>query len=889
MEFQSIDLAAATPAVASFEISRTAFAGALAFLDKVIERRNTIPILSNVRIDASPEGMIRLTGTDLDIEASIDLAATVLSPGAFTADVRLLSDVVKGMAGDTVSVQQTEGKARIASSRAAMNVSTLPVDDYPALAAGELDHRFSFPAPQLAGDLALLTPSISTEETRYYLNGIFMHATCDGVRLASTDGHRLGLVKRELPDGMRFEGAGDVKAMPDVIMPRKFVALLVRLIGKDKDGEIAFALSGKAARVTYGAVTLTSKMIDGTFPDYQRVIPAHNDKVLNVNPKSLWESVKRVAAVASERTRAVRLALRGDRVEVSVTSAENGTAFEEVPAAYEAEEFEIGFNATYLIDMMKLAGKAESVTVTLADASAPTLFTYPSLPHFSAVLMPMRVDGIVARPVAYVPPAPVVPVETAREAFGRIYRAAWDARDHAALAAVCAYYKAWLRAESARTWERTAANRATDMRLHADLAAAALSARVGSARQETYRARNEKRIRGRLLADCNYMPTKPTEFGERLQRCVAYAQRMIDAQAALDATGFNPHDPRALLPLRLNDGKRVFVCRADFADMTTRQVPLRKADGSFAGRGRARPLIARSDIAEVLKPHGKQARADWIWAIGMASRTAPPETLASVAIAENTGLDPVALVAEPASIDDPAPADADDVNLTIEPAVEAVENQPETAREASPDVAALVATVQALVSRVANLEAAARGERTAKVRTGVRLLMVKRYLAMRAERFVRESQRTVWSRSIDDLTRKLESMTEEANYQRGKKERANDQVKALQGSLATQASIETLWTSISGAMGYANRMAAKRARSTVLARDLRKRLAVAAANERQARIEAQRFETRCNALESHAAASNALDRRPAPAAVQVAPGAGLIIMPTVASRPRVQA
>jgi DNA polymerase-3 subunit beta len=273
----------------------------------------------------------------------------------------------------------------IVAGRARFSLGTLPGDDLPVSAEGDLPTAFELPAETLKQIIDKTRFAISTEETRYYLNGIFLHvAEADGeavLKAAATDGHRLARVTVKRPNG--------AEKMPDVIVPRKCVAELRKLLD-EVDGSVGVSLSGTKIRFDLGQAILTSKLIDGTFPDYSRVIPTANDKILKLDPRSFMQGVDRVSTIATEKTRAVKMALDRDRITLSVTSPENGTAAEEVPGDYSAAGFEIGFNSRYLMDILgQIDG--DMVEVHLADAAAPTLIRENDKAPALYVLMPMRV------------------------------------------------------------------------------------------------------------------------------------------------------------------------------------------------------------------------------------------------------------------------------------------------------------------------------------------------------------------------------------------------------------------------------------------------------------------------------------------------------------------
>ena len=369
-------------------VERGAFLKALGHVQSVVERRNTIPILSNVMIEAG-KGRLKLTATDLDIEIVEAMPADVLRNGAATAPAHMLYDIVRklpeGAQVQAELVAGDGGRLAVSSGTVRFELACLPKEDFPQMAAGAMPHRFRLEAADLKRLIDKTRFAISTEETRFYLNGIYVHAVVDGdqpaMRAVATDGHRLARYELDLPDG-----AGE---MPGVIVPRKTVAELRKLLD-DAEGAIEVTLSDTKIQFVFGGVELTSKLIDGTFPDYQRVIPSGNDKVLSLNSKDLAQAVDRVSTISADKTRAVKLNLESDRVTLSVVNPESGTATEELGANYAAEALEIGFNARYVLD---ITGQIEGddVRFLLADAGSPTIIEDPKDARTLYVLMPMRV------------------------------------------------------------------------------------------------------------------------------------------------------------------------------------------------------------------------------------------------------------------------------------------------------------------------------------------------------------------------------------------------------------------------------------------------------------------------------------------------------------------
>ena len=367
-------------------IERATLLKSLSHVQSVVERRNTIPILSNVLIEADESGAIKLTATDLDLQIVETFAAEVETAGATTVSAHTLYEIARKLPeGSQVQLHAADGRMAVNAGRARFSLATLPRDDFPMIAEGDLPTSFELPAASLIQIIDKTRFAISTEETRYYLNGIFLHVAEDDVpvlKAAATDGHRLARVTLPRPAG--------ADGMPDIIVPRKCVGEIRKLLDESGDANVQIDLSASKIRFTLDNAILTSKLIDGTFPDYSRVIPTGNDKLLKIDPKAFSQGVDRVATIATEKTRAVKMALDKDKITLSVTSPENGTAAEEVPAEYKSDGFEIGFNAGYLMDILAEI-ESDSVELHLADGSAPTLIRENDKSPALYVLMPMRV------------------------------------------------------------------------------------------------------------------------------------------------------------------------------------------------------------------------------------------------------------------------------------------------------------------------------------------------------------------------------------------------------------------------------------------------------------------------------------------------------------------
>ena len=370
-------------------IERSNLLKSLSHVHRVVERRNTIPILSNVLLKTEGEGL-RLKATDLDLEITETVAAQSEQPGATTVPAHLLYDIVRKLpdgAEVKLSTSEDGGQMTVSAGRSNFKLQCLPESDFPDITAGALSHSFTIKSADFARLIDRTQFAISTEETRYYLNGIYLHTIeADGdlrLRAVATDGHRLARTDNMAPAGS--------EGMPGIIVPRKTVGELQKLLGDiDNEAEITVELSDAKIRFTIGPVVMTSKLIDGTFPDYQRVIPQNNDKALTLDRQTFSAAVDRVSTISSERGRAVKLAVSDSQLTLTVNSPDSGTATEELAVGYDSDDIEIGFNARYLLDITSQLSGEETVFM-LADPGSPTLIKDGGDDQTLYVLMPMRV------------------------------------------------------------------------------------------------------------------------------------------------------------------------------------------------------------------------------------------------------------------------------------------------------------------------------------------------------------------------------------------------------------------------------------------------------------------------------------------------------------------
>ena len=369
-----------------FSIDRASLLRCLNHVQSAVEKRNTIPILSNVMMKAE-DGTLSLSTTDMDMEINESVAATVKESGATTAPAATLFDIVKKLSDDTdveIALDESGNQMSVKAGRSNFKLSCLPIADFPALGQGDMATSFSLPANDLRAIIDRTRFAMSTEETRYYLNGIYLHAADkEGVkvlRAVATDGHRLARFEMPLP-----EGAAD---MPGVIIPRKAIAEIRKLVEEAGD-TIKIDLSESKIRFSFDHIVLTSKLIDGTFPDYQRVIPQGNDKIVEVNPKAFSSAIDRVSTISDGKSRAVKITFEGKSMTLSANSPDAGSATEDLEINGN-DNIEIGFNARYLMDITSQI-EGDGCRLTLADSASPTIIEDIGDSASLYVLMPLRV------------------------------------------------------------------------------------------------------------------------------------------------------------------------------------------------------------------------------------------------------------------------------------------------------------------------------------------------------------------------------------------------------------------------------------------------------------------------------------------------------------------
>ena len=368
-------------------IERAALLRALGHVQSAVERRNTIPILSNVLLSAERD-RLTFSATDLDMEIVDEAPAQVDQPGQITAPAHTLYEIVRKLPeGADVSLAFTgeDPRLTVQAGRSRFNLPVLPAGDFPVMSAEGLSGSFMLDVGDLIRLIDKTRFAISTEETRYYLNGLYLHTVMqDGearLRAVATDGHRLALAEMPAPEG--------AMGSPGVIVPRKTIQEARRLM-EDAGNEVELSVSQAKVRFDFGRAALTSKVIDGSFPDYVRVIPKDNQKIATVDNALFAAAVDRVATISAEKSRSVKMSIEPGKMVLTVRNMEAGQAVEELEIEYNDEPFEIGFNARYLLDVTGQIG-AENAELRFADPASPTLVLDPSDRGVQYVLMPLRV------------------------------------------------------------------------------------------------------------------------------------------------------------------------------------------------------------------------------------------------------------------------------------------------------------------------------------------------------------------------------------------------------------------------------------------------------------------------------------------------------------------
>jgi len=362
------------------KLTRETLLPALQAVANVVERRQTLPILSNVLLTAE-NGRLHLLGTDMEVEVSVNCEATVVKEGTTTVPARKLLDICRSLPGDAnIQFETTAAKVKIQSGRSRFLLATLPPAEFPSVGNLEAASEFMMPAEELRDLIGNTQFAMAHQDVRYYLNGLLLELSSNAVRSVATDGHRLALCDRETATG--------VPVPKQIIVPRKGVTELVRMLGH-LEGDVNFAVGQNHLKVTTRDQSITTKLIDGKFPDYERVIPKEGEKMVTADRENLKAAFSRTSILSNEKFRGVRISLTNGLLKAAAHNPEQEEAEEDIEVDYTGDELEIGFNVSYLLDVLGVL-KSQSVRLELTDANSSCVLYAPEDQRARYVIMPMR-------------------------------------------------------------------------------------------------------------------------------------------------------------------------------------------------------------------------------------------------------------------------------------------------------------------------------------------------------------------------------------------------------------------------------------------------------------------------------------------------------------------
>lgn len=348
----------------------------------IVEKRHTLPILSNVLIEKKGD-LLTLLATDIEIQIRTHAAGAGGSEiTAVTVGARKLQDILRSLPDNVeVSLELTDKRMQVRAGKSRFNLQTLPAEDYPRMVlAGSDQIRLQLTQKQFKRLIGLVQYAMAQQDIRYYLNGLLLVVTGNEIRVVATDGHRLAYASENL---------SETYPRTEVILPRKSILELSRLLA-DNDEALDIRLSPNQTMFSFGDIELVSKLIDGKFPDYERVIPQNHNKVITIPRTTLMQSLHRAAILTNEKFRGVRLILAPGSLKIISSNADQEEAQEELDIAYDAEALDIGFNVTYLLDVLNNIS-SDDIEIRLADANSSALITLPGNENFKYVVMPMRI------------------------------------------------------------------------------------------------------------------------------------------------------------------------------------------------------------------------------------------------------------------------------------------------------------------------------------------------------------------------------------------------------------------------------------------------------------------------------------------------------------------
>lgn len=365
------------------QTERDALLKTLQSVTGIVERRHTLPILSNVLLEGK-DNVFSFTATDLEIQVKADSSEVKFDKEfAITTSAKKLQDILRALAeGTKISLDQQENKIQVKAGKSRFNLQTLPADDFPKFQTTEgLDQSINIKQNEFKDLLTKVQFAMAQQDIRYYLNGMLLVIKEGKIKVVATDGHRLSYAEAELAD------AGNISA--EVIVPRKTIMELMRLLA-ESDDPIAIAIGKNQIKFAFGNVTLNSKIVEGKFPDYTKVIPGGYKNSFQVDRIVLLQALQRAAILSNEKFRGVRMVITKDSVRVVSSNSEQEEAQEEVEVKYEGDAIDIGFNVSYLLDVLNNVDCKE-IECTFGDSNSSGVFTIPGDESFKYVVMPMRI------------------------------------------------------------------------------------------------------------------------------------------------------------------------------------------------------------------------------------------------------------------------------------------------------------------------------------------------------------------------------------------------------------------------------------------------------------------------------------------------------------------
>jgi DNA polymerase-3 subunit beta len=363
-----------------FQIEKETLLNPLQQIIGAVEKRQTMPALSNVLLRAT-DNSLTLTATDLEIELVSKIDMIVDQPGEITVPARKLLEICRSLPVDSViNFSVKDHKAQVQSGRSRFSLSTLPANDFPSLDAINSVSEFAISQKTLRDIIDKTAFAMAQQDVRYYLNGLMLEVSSNYLRAVATDGHRLAYCEKETN--------ADIADIKQVILPRKGVLELVRLLD-DNDELVNINLGSNHLQVEFNGLRLTSKLIDGRFPDYNRVMPTDGDNIITADRDQLRQALMRASILSNEKYRGIRLMLEKNLVKLQAQNPDQEEADVELEVVYDGDEIEIGFNVNYMLDVLNVT-RSDMVQAALRDSNSSFLLTYPDQTDCKYVIMPMR-------------------------------------------------------------------------------------------------------------------------------------------------------------------------------------------------------------------------------------------------------------------------------------------------------------------------------------------------------------------------------------------------------------------------------------------------------------------------------------------------------------------